>query len=149
MSSSSLNPNASEFIPSSKSISDVSYTEDEYGYATLTYEGKTITSIEPVHCCSWNKKKPHFKWQKNSEDTYIFYLYYYDGGYPYFVKNKETVLKLWADYKKVRAEKKKKQEAQKIAEEAEIKKKEQEEAKKKRIFPIKGSIAPTNPWKKI
>ncbi len=130
-----------------------SYTEDEWGFATLTYEGITVRSIDPVKFCSWDKETPLFKWQKKSDCRYIFYMYYFDGGYPYFVNKKETVLKLWADYKKVRGEKKRIKEQEeaekKLKQEAEEAKKIKEEADKKRIFPIKGSIAPTNPWKKI
>ncbi len=135
---SSLNPNAPEITPKQDITS---YTEDEWGYATLTYEGGTIRSMDPVKYCSWNKYTPTFKWEENIDYKYIFYLHYFDGGYPKFIKNKETVDKLWADYKKVRAEKKQK-------EEEENKKKEEEEKQMKRIFPIKGSITPTNPWKK-
>lgn len=136
----------------SPSWPEPSYTEDKWGFATLTYEGRTVRSMDPVRYCSCEKETPLFKWQKKSDCGYIFYMYYFDGGYPYFVKNKETVLKLWADYKKVRKEKKQKKEQEeaekKRVEEEEKQRKEKEEADKKRIFPIKGSIAPTNPWKK-
>lgn len=143
---SSLNPNAPEFTPKQDITS---YTEDEWGYATLTYESHTVQSIDPVIYCSYAKYTPTFKWQENKERNYVFYLHYFDGAWPNFVKNKDTILKLWADYKKVRAEKKQKQDEENKRKEEEIKKKEQEEADKKRIFPIKSSIAPTNPWKKV
>jgi hypothetical protein len=132
----------SEYLPPS-------YSETESGIATLIYNGFGHTlpfRVDRVYYTK-NKSPSHL-----SSGPYIFYTessdYGYEGGWPYFCSLEEAQ-KLVADFNEC-LKKRKERHLKHKEEQRQLALRQAEEAeKKKKIFPIKGSSAPTNPWKKI
>ncbi len=123
------------------------FTMNMHGDAVLSYEG-VEHKCKNVRSCGWEKYKlPRVLRGTNatSEYKYTFYVYDNYGGYPYFIKHKETLQQLVDGYKKAQKDvdgQRQRQKEEKAAKEAAAK------AATARIFPVKGSAAPTNPWKK-
>ncbi len=117
------------------------FTMDENGNATLFYEGKTHT-FRFVRFCRWGNSP------KCCTLPYVFYVHDDVGGWPYFTKHKETLQQLIDTYRISYGQVQQKRLGRKKAMEAKAAAEAVAEAAAARIFPIKGSAAPTNPWKK-
>jgi len=131
------------------------YKENEKGYCKITVNAismygrlaETMTSLNKI---SISSEEPNIKLtferttNKNfrSSGKYTLYMYDSTGGWPYFFEDKIEVKSIIESYNTFRKGK----EDQKIHKE----KREKEEAeKRKKIFLIKTSAKPTNPWKKV
>lgn len=114
------------------------YTENEYGRARIYTSAQRQITIEIGETLGWKIDKS----PRRKENKYIIYIYDDYGGWPQFFSDKAEWMSIITSYKACKEGRKFQR---KFLEEKEERRKE--EAKK--IFVLKGSAAPTNPWKKF
>jgi hypothetical protein len=121
------------------------FRENVEGYCCIVTPSCTIRSIDCHETLGWKIDKS----PRRKENKYIIYLYDDYGGFPYFVSDRADWLSIIASYK---AYKEGVRFQRKFLEEKEQRRKEEAKnifVEAKNIFVLKGSAAPTNPWKKF
>lgn len=63
---------------------DTSYTENDYGIATLKYEGNTFVTPGPILDCRWKEY-----YNTDFDTNYEWDAYTYNGSRIYHIKNKK------------------------------------------------------------
>ena len=116
------------------------YREDKHGFSIIKTASWKYKSFGPQESLTWYENRGALS--RRNTFRYIIYMNDEFGGNPYFFKEKSEVLAIMNSYYTFK-------EGIKIQKEFLEKKAKKEAIIKKNTFVIKGSIKPTNPWKKV